>query len=122
MYATRTMTLWNTSCMLRNSVTWRVRNALPSCTKCFNRQLHSIPLTHKMPQLFVSISPQSYFQGIVISRSYAKGKDRKKSDRGKVELNRILILQPRCLIQESNFFEKNYFVRKYLVCHYTFNL
>lgn len=82
--------------MLRNFVTWRIIRALPVCAKCFNRQLHSTQLSHKIPQVFVSVSPQSYFQGIIISRHYAKGKDRKKSDKGhkkKVEVDEEMLAE-----------------------------
>lgn len=83
-------------CALRNIVTWRARNTLPSCTKCLSRQLHITPLTHKTPQVFLSVSPQSYFLGVIISRYYAKGKDKKKSDKGhkkKVEVDEEMLAE-----------------------------
>ena len=73
-------------CVLRNLVTLRVRSTIPSCTKCFNRQLHEVSLTHKVPQVRVCVSLQSSLQGTIISRYYAKGKDRQRSDKGKSEL------------------------------------
>lgn len=80
----------NIACLVRNIVTWRIRNALPSCTKCFSRQFSGTLLPHKIPQTLIPFSSQTYFQGVIITRCYAKGKDKKKGDKGKLEVNLII--------------------------------